>query len=119
MEKKSYLCVMIKNSRYDYKLAISLLVSIAMACLVGCDKPSDNWESFFASLIDKCTPLKGPSTRYSQLQLPTENKELQRIFATDPELREYILKAEKYIVLVETDKKTKVQAILKKYGYII
>lgn len=84
-----------------------------------CDKPSDNWESFFASLIDKCTPLKGPSTRYSQLQLPTENKELQRIFATDPELREYILKAEKYIVLVETDKKTKVQAILKKYGYII
>lgn len=84
-----------------------------------CDKPSANWETFFATLLAQCTPLKGPGTKYSLLQLPAQNKELQRIFATDPDLREYILKAEKYIVLVETDKKDKVKTILKKYGYII
>ena len=84
-----------------------------------CDKPSANWETFFSTMLAQCTPLKGPNTKYSLLQLPAQNKELQRIFATDPDLREYILKAEKYIVLVKTDKKDKVKAILKKYGYII
>ena len=84
-----------------------------------CDSPSANWEAFFSSLLARCTPLKGPGKKYSLLQLPPENKELQRIFATEPDLREYVLKAEKYIVLVDTANKDKVEAILKKYGYLI
>ena len=62
MEKKSYLCVMIKNSRYDYKLAISLLVSIAMACLVGCDKPSDKLDTAYRMINER------PDSAYSVLQ---------------------------------------------------
>lgn len=84
-----------------------------------CAKPSATWESFFKSLISKCSPLKAPAKKYSMLQLPPKDKELQRIFATDPDLRKYILKAEKYIILIEPECKTKVQDILKCYGYII
>lgn len=84
-----------------------------------CSKPSQAWETFFKQLLAKCSPLKAPAKKYSMLQIPPEDKELQRIFATDPELRKYILKAEKYIILIEPGCKPKVQGILKRYGYII
>ncbi|MGN1229960.1 MAG: hypothetical protein ACI4T5_09970 [Prevotella sp.] len=84
-----------------------------------CAKPSEAWETFFKQLLAKCSPLKAPAKKYSMLQIPPEDKELQRIFATEPELRKYILKAEKYIILIEPGCKPKVQGILKRYGYII
>lgn len=53
---------MIKNSRYDYKFTVFLLVSVAMACLIGCDKPSDKLDMAYRMINER------PDSAYSVLQ---------------------------------------------------
>lgn len=84
-----------------------------------CDTPPANWTQFFESLKSRCKPMKAPQKKYSLLQIPTDNKELQRIILSDPIVRKYTLKAESFILLVETANKGKVVDALKKYGYLI
>ena len=84
-----------------------------------CKEPPANWEQFFKELENRCKPMKAPQKKYTLLQIPAGNKELQRIILTDPTIRKYSLKAEGFILLVETNNKGKVVEALKKYGYLI
>lgn len=84
-----------------------------------CDKPSANWSTFFKQMLDRCSPMIKPQKQYKLLQLPAENKELQRIVLSDPNIRKYILKAEDYHILVEQDNYKKFCDTLKKYGYLL
>lgn len=79
----------------------------------------DNWAKFFKDIKKRCKPMKAPKKKYSLLQIPTDDKELQHIILTDPTIRKYTLKAEGFILLVETIYKSKVVEALKKYGYLI
>ena len=79
----------------------------------------DNWVQFFKDIKKRCKPMKAPKKKYSLLQIPTDDKELQHIILTDPTIRKYTLKAEGFILLVETNYKSKVVEALKKYGYLI
>lgn len=79
----------------------------------------DNWIQFFKDIKKRCKPMKAPKKKYSLLQIPTDDKELQHIILTEPTIRKYTLKAEGFILLVETNYKSKVVEALKKYGYLI
>lgn len=79
----------------------------------------DNWAQFFKDIKKRCKPMKAPKKKYSLLQIPTDDKELQHIILTEPTIRKYTLKAEGFILLVETNYKSKVVEALKKYGYLI
>ncbi len=84
-----------------------------------CQQPPANWEQFFKAMEDRSKPMKAPTKKYSLLQIPSDNKELQRILLTDPTIRKYSLKAEGFILLVETANKSKVVDALKRYGYLL
>ncbi len=84
-----------------------------------CKEPPANWKQFFKEMEDRCKPMKAPQKKYSLLQIPVGDKELQRIVLNDPVVRKYTLKAEEFILLVETTNKSKVVDALKKYGYLI
>lgn len=84
-----------------------------------CKEPPANWEQFFKELENRCKPMKAPQKKYTLLQIPAGNKELQRIILTDPTIRKYTLKAEGFILLVESNNKGKVVEALKKYGYLL
>ena len=84
-----------------------------------CPEPPANWQQFFKELESRCKPMKAPQKKYSLLQIPADNKELQRIILTDPTIRKYTLKAEGFILLVEANNKGKVVEALKKYGYLL
>lgn len=84
-----------------------------------CKEPPANWERFFKDMEDRCKPMKAPQKKYSLLQIPSDNRDLQRIILSDPVIRKYTLKAEGFILLVETSNKGKVVDALKKYGYLL
>lgn len=84
-----------------------------------CDAPPANWLQFFESIKKRCKPMKAPQKKYALLQIPADDKELQRIILSDPIIRKYTLKAEGFILLVEITNKSKVEDALKKYGYLL
>lgn len=84
-----------------------------------CAKPPKNWQQFFKELSSRCKLLKKPDTQYEILTIPKEQKELQRILLTDPNIRPYIKKAEDYTILIDTKNKKKVADRLTTYGYLL
>ena len=48
-----------------------------------CKEPPANWEQFFKELENRCKPMKAPQKKYTLLQIPAGNKELQRIILTN------------------------------------
>ena len=101
------------NSKKDIENKIALFKDYI------CDAPPTNWKSFFKQMLERCNPMLKPKKKYLLLQLPAENKELQRIVLSDPKIRKYILKAEDYHILVEQDNYKKFCDILLKYGYLL
>lgn len=79
----------------------------------------DNWTQFFKDIKKRCKPMKAPKNKYTLLQIPVDDKELQHIILSDPIIRKYTLKAEGFILLVDTNYKSRVVEALKKYGYLV
>lgn len=101
------------NNKKDLESKIALFKDYV------CDNPPANWNAFFNQMLDRCNPITKPKNRYVLMQLPADNKELQRIVLSDPNIRQYTLKAEDYHILVEQDNLKKFCDTLKKYGYLI
>ena len=78
----------------------------------------DNWKSFFDELRSQCDPFKKPKNAYSVYRIDPKDKKLQAIILNDPMLKQYILRAENYMVLIERASIPDVKRILLKYGYI-
>ena len=78
------------------------------------------WTDFFGSLLKRCNPLTSVAqNEYVVYRISPDNKPLIHLLANDPVLRTLVIKAENYIILVETDKKTKFDRRLKSLGYLL
>lgn len=84
-----------------------------------CPQPSAVWKQFFTEVRRRIHPFQRVAKTYTLAQIPADNKELQRILLTDPVIRKYTLKAEGYLLLIETKQQEKVRERLKTYGYLV
>lgn len=125
----------IQELTYPYlKAALFMMAAFGFVEIAYKEKPDEGATSYYDTLAyvrltnlgfyaldikKRCKPMKAPKKKYSLLQIPTDDKELQHIILTDPTIRKYTLKAEGFILLVETNFKNKVVEALKKYGYLI
>ncbi len=77
------------------------------------------WEQFFQSLLQHCHPLKEDKTTYKHYTLQPDNRDLIQLITTDPVLREIIIRAEGYRILVKIEDLRKFETQLKKHGYLL
>ena len=85
-----------------------------------CRNPSPVWEEFFNRLLSQSCAWEPVTAReYKIFRLPSTDQALLRLFATDPLLRKYVLKAEGYIVLVSAAHLEDVQQRLREFGYLV
>lgn len=77
------------------------------------------WEQFFETLLQHCNPLKEDKTGYKRYTLAPQNRELAQLITTDPTLRQIVIRAEGYRILVKNDDLKKFETQLKKHGYLL
>lgn len=77
------------------------------------------WEGFFNAMLERSNALKKVKTSYITRSIDAKDKELQDIIMHDPNIKQYILRAEGYVVLIEQAHLNDVNNILKTYGYTI
>lgn len=78
------------------------------------------WSNFFNSLKQHCQPLKEvPQNKYAVYQLEVGNRELMQLISSDPIIRQYSIKAEGYLLLIESAYLKKVTERLKVFGYLL
>ena len=77
------------------------------------------WKQFFQSLLQHCNPLQEDRTSYKHYTLDAQNRDLVQLVTTDPSLRQLIVRAEGYRILVKQDDIKKFEIQLKKHGYLL
>lgn len=83
------------------------------------NEPPQIWADFFNAMLERTNALKKVKTSYITRSIDAKDKELQDIIMHDPKLKQYILRAEGYVVLIEQAHLSNVNNILKTYGYTI
>ena len=83
-----------------------------------CAKPTEPWLQFFNVLRKRSSPFTAPSAKYVLLSISPDDKDLQHLLLSDPQLRQLIKKVEGYMVLVDKDNVDKLSAALRKHGYL-
>lgn len=83
------------------------------------NEPPQIWEDFFNAMLERTNALKKVKTSYITRSIDAKDKELQDIIMHDPNIKQYILRAESYVVLIEQAHLNDVNNILKTYGYTI
>ena len=83
------------------------------------NEPPQIWAGFFNAMLERSNALKKVRTSYITRSIDAKDKELQDIIMHDPKLKQYILRAEGYVVLIEQAHLSDVNNILKTYGYTI
>lgn len=83
------------------------------------NEPPQIWADFFNAMLERSNALKKVRTSYITRSIDAKDKELQDIIMHDPKLKQYILRAEGYVVLIEQAHLNDVNNILKTYGYTI
>lgn len=83
------------------------------------NEPPQIWAGFFNAMLERSNALKKVRTSYITRSIDVKDKELQDIIMHDPNIKQYILRAEGYVVLIEQAHLSDVNNILKTYGYTI
>lgn len=83
------------------------------------NEPPQIWADFFNAMLERTNALKKVKTSYITRSIDAKDKELQDIIMHDPNIKQYILRAEGYVVLIEQAHLNEVNNILKTYGYTI
>lgn len=83
------------------------------------NEPPQIWADFFNAMLERTNALKKVKTSYITRSIDAKDKELQDIIMHDPNIKQYILRAEGYVVLIEQAHLNNVNNILKTYGYTI
>lgn len=83
------------------------------------NEPPQIWAVFFNAMLERSNALKKVRTSYITRSIDAKDKELQDIIMHDPNIKQYILRAEGYVVLIEQAHLSDVNNILKTYGYTI
>lgn len=84
-----------------------------------CPKPPQHWQDFFEQLLSHCNPLTPSRQSFHLYIIPEDNHELQRLIATDSQLRQLVIRAEGFRILVSTTDLTKFCSRLKALGYLL
>ncbi len=77
-----------------------------------------NWESYFTQLLNNAKVVK-EKAQFATYQLPADAKELHRLIAQDSVLKQLVLKAENYHILVANIEAAKFKNRMKELGYVI
>jgi len=77
-----------------------------------------NWDDYFTHLLINSKAVK-EKTQITTYQLPPDAKDLHRLIAQDNLLKQLILKAENYFILVANTDVTKFKGRMKELGYIV
>lgn len=77
------------------------------------------WKQFFDQLLQHCNPLEKDATAYQHFRLSPDNADLIRLLTTDEKLRQLIIRAEDYRILVKNSDLNKFEERLKKHGYLL
>lgn len=77
------------------------------------------WDQFFKSLLQHCHPLTEDKTTYKRYTLNPRDRDLVQLIVTDPALRNIVIRAEGYRIMVKTDDIKKFETQLKKHGYLL
>lgn len=83
------------------------------------NEPPQIWAGFFNAMLERSNALKKVRTSYITRSIDAKDKELQDIIMHDPNIKQYILRAEGYVVLIEQAHLSDVNNKLKTYGYTI
>ncbi|WP_165157498.1 hypothetical protein [Parabacteroides sp. ZJ-118] len=85
-----------------------------------CQRPPQIWEDFFLNLQRRSMLFQEVlSKRYVIYRLDAEDKDLLRLVSSDKYLRQYSLRAESYLLLVDSLHLREVKNRLKELGYLI
>lgn len=101
------------NTKDDIKKKIDLFKKYIA------NEPPQIWADFFNTMLERTNALKKVKTNYITRSIDAKDKELQDIIMHDPNIKQYILRAEGYVVLIEQAHLNDVNNILKTYGYTI
>lgn len=101
------------NTKDDIKKKIDLFKKYIA------NEPPQIWAGFFNAMLERSNALKKVKTSYITRSIDAKDKELQDIIMHDPNIKQYILRAEGYVVLIEQAHLNDVNNILKTYGYTI
>ena len=78
------------------------------------------WEDFFKKLLVRCSPLQSASDKkYDIYKVNPDNKELLYLLSTDEKLKKYVVRAEGFLILVESRYKSEFSKRLKGLGYML
>lgn len=82
------------------------------------DKLPPNWENYLTQLLSNAKAVQ-EKTLITTYQLPSDAKDLHRLVAQDSILKQLVLKAENYFILVANPHVTKFKSRMKELGYIV
>jgi len=77
------------------------------------------WRDFFQQLLQHCHPLQEDKISYKRYTLSPDNREFIQLITTDPVLRQLVIRAEGYRLMVKTEDVRKFETQLKKHGYLL
>ena len=77
------------------------------------------WEQFFQQLLQHCHPLKEDKVGCKRYLLDADNHDLITLITTDPVLRQLVIRAEGYRIMVKNEDLKKFENQLKKHGYLL
>jgi hypothetical protein len=100
------------KSRKDIESKIALFKTIINNTI------PTNWERFFKELVTNSTAIK-INKFVITYTLPLDDKELHRLVAQDGELKQLVLKAEGFNLLVPVDNQSKFKSRMKELGFIV
>jgi len=84
-----------------------------------CSDLPKNWEDFFATIARRCKPFVKDTTKFYMLKLDPSDKDLALLLSTDEVLKNIIVKAEGYRLLIPVEKETLFNSRLKQFGYLV
>ena len=77
------------------------------------------WKQFFDMLLKRCSPLKPDSSSYKHYRLSPDYIDLIRLITTDEQLRQLVIRAEGYLILIRHENVRRFEELLKKHGYLL
>lgn len=84
-----------------------------------CADPPAVWKDFFETLARRCRPLKTEKKDYLVYKLDPADDELTGLICSDPQLKDIVVRAEGYRILVPSDKRNAFVSRLKTFGYLL
>jgi hypothetical protein len=106
-----------KSFLHDCRTKEDIQKKIALFTQHISKKPAPNWQEFFQQIEEKINPLKYRADLLVFQINP--NSELLQLFVKDEVLKECILKAEDYNILIEQKNLNKIKKRLEEFGYFI